>query len=256
MIDRKQFVEELKLRQQIRKAIKIVQERRKLKKSQESNEEETLRNYIRKLVLQEAKVSTTVPNKSTGINALEDLLLTVIPVIEDDYKDLTTSKEQRDSFRTHIINGVKKLLAPEDLMSQIAEDLDINIGEDEEGEFIDIEPEDEPSEEEKEKEEYGIEGEDKTGRNFAILTQKKIDKNILDAYALLDGETPENREDRRLFYSYLVTNLKLYFDKFEDELAASLAPEETTPEYEEEVGGAVPSGIEELPPEEEIPDMV
>ena len=34
-----------------------------------------------------------------------------------------------------------------------------------------------------------------------------------------------------MFYDYLVTNLKLYFDKFEDELAGKLE-EPTTPEYE------------------------
>jgi len=262
MIDRKQFVEELKLRKQIRKAIKIVQERRKLRESQKVDEESLLRNYIRKLILKEAKISDTVPNKSTGINALEDLLVRIIPVIEDDFKDLTTSREQRDSFRTHIINGVTKLLAPEKLMGDLGlkEDLDINVGTEpgSEEQFIDIEPEEveEPSEEDKEREEYGVEGEDKTGRNFAILTQKKVNQNILDAFALLDGEKPKNREDRELFHTYLITNLKLYFDKFEDELAASLAPEETTPEYEEEVGRAVPSGVEELPPEEEVPEMV
>ena len=36
-----------------------------------------------------------------------------------------------------------------------------------------------------------------------------------------------------LFYRYLVTNLKLYFDRFEDELA-SVLPEPTTSEYEDE----------------------
>ena len=42
-----------------------------------------------------------------------------------------------------------------------------------------------------------------------------------------------NEEDQRLFYDYLITNLKLYFDKFEDELQPSL-PEPTTDEYEAE----------------------
>ena len=53
-----------------------------------------------------------------------------------------------------------------------------------------------------------------------------------------------------MFYDYLLTNLKLYFDKFEDELKANL-PEPTTPEYEkakgeEELGGAEEGGEEEL----------
>ena len=43
----------------------------------------------------------------------------------------------------------------------------------------------------------------------------------------------QNEEDQKLFYDYLITNLKLYFDKFEDELQPSL-PEPTTDEYEAE----------------------
>ena len=39
---------------------------------------------------------------------------------------------------------------------------------------------------------------------------QSIEKQIIDAYALLG-----NDEDKELFYSYLVTNLKLYFDKFD-----------------------------------------
>ena len=40
-------------------------------------------------------------------------------------------------------------------------------------------------------------------------------------------------KDQDLFYDYLITNMLLYFDKFEDELANEL-PDVTTPEYEEE----------------------
>jgi len=42
-----------------------------------------------------------------------------------------------------------------------------------------------------------------------------------------------DEEDKKLFYDYLLTNLLLYFDKFEDELAETL-PDISTPEYEEE----------------------
>ena len=41
-----------------------------------------------------------------------------------------------------------------------------------------------------------------------------------------------DEEDQNLFYDYLITNMLLYFDKFEDELQSSL-PNVTTPEYEE-----------------------
>jgi hypothetical protein len=67
-----------------------------------------------------------------------------------------------------------------------------------------------------------------TGRNFAENTFNKIEKQIGEAYALLG-----DLEDKDVFYDYLITNIKLYFDKFEDELSRVL-PEPTTPEYEKE----------------------
>ena len=56
-----------------------------------------------------------------------------------------------------------------------------------------------------------------------------------------------NEEDRALFYDYLLTNLKLYFDKFEDELAGNLQ-EPTTPEYEkakEDPAGGMDTGLDD-----------
>ena len=93
--------------------------------------------------------------------------------------------------------------------------------------FIDIEPEKELDP----KDEFatGLEdsGLDQTGRNMAYNSFKKIEQNILDSYDLLD-----DAKDKKIFYDYLLTNVKLYFDKFEDELSAEL-PNVTTPEYEE-----------------------
>ena len=63
---------------------------------------------------------------------------------------------------------------------------------------------------------------------MAYETFKQVEKQILDSYDLL-----EDPEDRDIFYDYLITNLKLYFDKFEDELAPSVK-EPTTNQYEKE----------------------
>ena len=71
---------------------------------------------------------------------------------------------------------------------------------------------------------------------------------MVDAYDMLADE-----EDQKLFYDYLITNLLLYFDKFEDELESSL-PDISTDEYEEEKEGDLGSeegGEEELGGEEE-----
>ena len=117
----------------------------------------------------------------------------------------------------------------------LAEDIEIEVGQDEDlNKFIDIRT---PQEKEKEegpedpadpREEFGkgLEALDATGRNMAYNTFKKIEKNIIDSYDLLD-----NPDDQELFYDYLIANTKLYFDKFEDQLAVNVE-EPTNQAYE------------------------
>jgi len=178
------------------------------------------------------------PHKSTGINVLEDLLKKIIPQIEDDYKLLTTSEEQRESYRSHIIDAVVKTLTPVDLNNDapeqvdagLEEEVDVQISDDDEDDdmFIDINPE-EPEEEEEEadpRDAFGIEGKDTTGRNMAYTTFKKIETQIIDAYDMLS-----NPEDQELFFDYLIANLKLYFDKFEAEIQPDV-PEPSNQAYD------------------------
>ena len=72
----------------------------------------------------------------------------------------------------------------------------------------------------------GLDDMDETGKNMAYTTHKKVSQYILDAFDML-----RDQKDKKIFVDYLVTNLKLYFDKFEGELATELS-EPTTPEYE------------------------
>ena len=113
-IDRNQFAEELKLRKFIREAIQIVKKRHKSAEKEQLLEEKRLRGVIKRLILQEASVPDPEdgPHSSTGINILEDLLKKIIPIIEIDFKKLTTDQQQRTSYRAHMIQGVKNLLAP------------------------------------------------------------------------------------------------------------------------------------------------
>ena len=107
----------------------------------------------------------------------------------------------------------------------LEEEIDIQITDDEtnpldDDKFIDIRTDAERSaddEPEDPREDFGIEGADETGRNIAYSTFKKIESNIIDSYELLS-----NPEDQELFYDYLIANVKLYFDKFETELAGSV----------------------------------
>jgi hypothetical protein len=237
LIDRRELIEEYKLRMEVRKLIKIIDESEKKKIMEEENK---LRILIRSLI-REASDPEKTPHSSTGINVLEDLLKKIIPQLEQDYKKLTTSKKQRDSFRSHIINATQNALAPESAMDQsgvveIKEEIEMEVEDDDEfgspddeEAFIDIDNDGQPDEAtDEELFGAGLRG-DETGRNVAYAAFQKIEKAIIDSYSILAAD-----EDRETFYDYLLTNLKLYFDKFEDELA-SMLPEPTTPEYEDEI---------------------
>lgn len=266
-LQRLEFLKELKarklMRQAVRKAIKVVLERRADVTEQklfEEQEEIRLRALIRTMLQEGAATQDTdpAPHRSTGINVLSDLLKKIIPVLEDDYKILTTDGEQRQSFRAHIIHGVKNSLAPLQSVDDVGPDseaalqeVEVQIGGEspDEDAFIDI-ADDGGEDEISPEEEFGsgVEGQDLTGRNMAYSSFKKIERNILDSYELLS-----NDEDRELFYDYLITNLKLYFDKFEDELAGNL-DEPTTPEYEDAADDMeAEAGVEDFAPAEEEP---
>jgi len=90
------------------------------------------------------------------------------------------------------------------------EEAEIDIVDDEEKK-LNVEPDEEPDE----KSEFGagLEGMDETGRNMAYTTFRKISQYILDAFDML-----ANLKDKEVFIDYLLTNTKLYFDKFESEL--------------------------------------
>ena len=242
--------EEKILRQYVRKKIS------KMIREQEEKEFQ-LRQVIRKL-LREGDISDVHPHRSTAINTLEDVLKKAIPTLRTDYKRLTTDKSQRESFRAHILKAMKDSVAPsmnnakygaggtllsepsnlegeetpveepaeetgdEDLDAELAAleeaDVQIDVTDDEDPKDksddekkLNVEPDEEPDE----KSDFGsgLEGMDETGRNMAYTTFRKISQYILDAFDML-----ANLKDKEVFIDYLLTNTKLYFDKFESEL--------------------------------------
>ena len=265
-VKREEIMLELILRERIRDLAKEAYKTRNVKQKRQTLEEGKLRRLVRKLVLEAAEEAA--PHENTGINVLADLLKTIIPQIETEYKLLTTDPQQRESFRAHIVNATQNTLAAPKMVDQSGgggelemalpmqeqedEEVDINLdvktgGEIGDEKFIDIEDTPTPEEGEEEEDTFGLDGEDETGRNFAQRAFEKIEKQILEAYELLSNE-----EDKQLFYDYLITNLKLYFDKFEDDLSSSL-PEPTTDEYEAEAEDAEEEGEEdEFGDEEEL----
>ena len=219
-----------------------------------NNEEIRLRKVIRQL-LSEGDISDMHPHRSTGINILEDVLKKMITTLRTDYKRMTTSLKQRESFRSHMISAVKGALAPslvndaylqdpdssmlaepppsfeekpqgleeemDDLEKQLRE-IDIEV--DDEDKKIPVEDDDLP----KELDTFGADdpGLDETGRNMAFTTFKKVSQYILDAYDML-----ANAEDKKIFVDYLITNMKLYFDKFEQEIQKDVV-EPSTQQYD------------------------
>ena len=257
--------EEKELRSHIRSLIRVVKQKR-------LDEEQELRTLIGSLIDYEVNLMTEAatadtdptPNKSTGINVLEDLLKKIVPILQDDFKLITTEEGQRKSFRAHIVKAIVDTLTPVAANTEagggagesreLEEEIDIELGDEDDEKFIDIRTDAEKSAEEEPddpRDDFGtgLEAEDKTGRNMAYMTFKKIENNIIDSYELLS-----NPEDQELFYDYLIANVKLYFDKFEDELAGTVE-EPSNQAYDmakdEEAGGDLDLG-EPTPDEVEL----
>ena len=248
-ISREKFLQELQLREVVRKMITISEQKHK----KSGGDENTLRKLINKLIT-EAETDTT-PHASTAINFLEDLLKKILPNIEQDYKSLTTNAEQRESFRAQFVSSVNSSLETADLniqaaksqegevegfieIEEAADDVKIDVVDDEK--FIDIEGG--PAVEEETENEAAD-----TGSKLAAQSFDAVEKQISETYSTLSEE-----EDQTTFKDYLITNLKLYFDKWEKELGDVVEP--TTDEYEaeKEEDEIEDLGAEDLGEEEEF----
>jgi hypothetical protein len=234
------------------------------------NKESLIREIVQNMIYEGEATggSPEAPSDITAMNFLKNLLKNIIPSVEEDYKELTSTKTQRASFRTHILNAAENLLNnldadPESIEGdggdEELEELKIKVGDDKPEGFIDIygdEPGDEPGEELSDEEEFakGLEDRDldKTGRNAAFTTFTKIKNQIENEYSKLDPESyveEKEQSEREIFRDYLLLNFKLYFDRFEEELSPNLV-EPVTPSEEE----FVRTGQEDagLPPSDEM----
>ncbi len=258
--------QERELRSLLRRSARVARAKRDPEYLQQLREERELRSLVRRMLVVEARaVAADVPSSSTGINALETLLKRIIPVLEDTFKSLTTDAVQRESFKKHILNGIDRLLKQVDVnldaaggtgddevevpdennlatelaegfsLDALIEALEVDVDPEDDEAFIDISPEEDPDVTD-DVDEFGkgVPGDgDNTGRNFAYDTFKKINQSITSAYEMLG-----NPEDRSMFKKYLLINVGLYFDKFDDELSTSpdyQAPEDVGLGGEEEV---------------------
>jgi hypothetical protein len=262
-IKREDLMKEMQLRETIKKVLsKAYFEKNKTR----ILEEQKLRKVIRKFIA-EAREADEVVYSNTGINKLRDLLRRIIPVIQDDYRDLTTSIEQRESFTKHLLIGIQNLLGISDLsknveklplQENIEEDIEVEIGRQDEDpgvmdvglggeELVDV-PDDVEEEEEMSDEEKLVSSSDEmptdpnvlTGMRAAARTLKKVQTQIKDMY-----EELSNPEDEQAFAEYILPNIKAHIDDFEADISDA-APE---PEI------AAPEGSVEVEDEETVEDQ-
>ena len=219
------------------------------------NEKKQLRELIRQIIKE-----NDTPTKSTGLNKLIQALKIILPTVESGYKSLTTDKEQRDSFKQHYLKAIIDTLSPQDAIRSASggesvgmlggsaleeqDEIEVNVTEDPADLTTQIEDEEIGSDAQITKDAgvtlKDIEGKktdipipqipglDETGRDESVDVYKKTVDAVTRNYRTLHNES-----DRKEFKEYLVTNLLLYFDKFENDIAPELAPV-TTPEYEKQ----------------------
>jgi hypothetical protein len=220
-IDRKQFIEELLLRKAIRKAIRVVNER----KGSHTQEEKQLKKLVRGVIKEQG-----LGRDSTGVVALDVTLKSFVENMEKEYISLKTDEAQRLSFREHILKFVENLFQELDGIidagGTIEEAIDIDIEDDtpDEEKFIEVRPEKVAhAEKEAEKEEVAasedagleaVEGMDPTGHSYAKdFFKGQIKTPIANAYRKLIGSV----EDRDVYKDWMLINLKIYFENFEED---------------------------------------
>ena len=235
------------------------------------NKEALLRESIR-LLIAEAEATggaPDAPSDITSINFLKNLLKNIVPNLEEDYKELTSSKKQRISFRKHVLNAAENLLNsldadPEAIESEL-EEVTVKVDDDKPEGFIDIYG-DEAVDDKADAEELSSEDQfakgledrdlDKTGRNAAFESFKKVQNQVENEYSKLDPEAVIDGRDeteRQIFRDYLLLNLKLYFDKFEEDLSPSPEEPDTPSEDEYVKAGQSRAGDTSETPEEAPP---
>jgi hypothetical protein len=265
MIDRNEMAQEILLRKNVSKAIKIVLERRGAREAERTEGERALRGIVRELLEGQSAVASVAKHDSTGINALEDLLknTNVLSVLETGYKSLTTDKNQRESYKNHILSAIQKSLAPEESRKEagedveITEEIDIGITDrpEDDPDFINVNDDDKEEEPEPpdEREEFGLDGADKTGRNRAFTDFQDIEKVVLTAYDDLD-----NPEDITMFEEYLLKNIALYFEKYEGELQTNVPEPEIAASAVADADADVPDGVDAVTdtPEFELQEVI
>ena len=266
MPDKERSQEEILLRENIRKAIRVVLDRRSKKSERERLEEQTLRKVIRGMI---AEAKSTAPQTSTGMNAVQKVINDIEANLGDPdsgYKSLTTSKAQRDSFRIMMIAFVEDALDIEqmnkdapDPVSELTDkvnEIDVQINDqDDEGIVPIVDPEEtDQSRVDRESLELankiGLDTEalDDTGRKRAF----KVFNNSIKSPIERGMDDLTDPEDLEIYKEYLVKNINARFDAFEQQLADTVGDVD----IDMETSQAEPQPEEPVAAEEETEEIV
>ena len=193
------------------------------------------------------EAKNTVRYKSTGLNSLDDMFMNsnILTVLETAFNSLTTSKEQRDDYKNHVLQGILdlfKLMNPQNdpetagavneslryIFEQDEADISVEVTDEELPEDKIVGPERRDRDEAKEKEEdprsdnadAASEEGDYTGRNKAQASIDSIEKTIRTF-----ADDLGNAKDKEDFKTYCIANLRLYFSNWENALKNDIDPE-------------------------------
>lgn len=253
-ISRKEFMEEMQLRKTIREALRLRQE----KKKAQLNEEQLLRQEIRKLI-REAKQDISYGN--TGLNVLAAFLGgSFTKGITAEYKSLETKKSQRDTFRNKFLELSQKLFNEMDINIQggeqadaaedadaLEEEINVSIDGEEENKIIPAAITAAKGEKEKKPEEDENIDKAPIGIKKAVMYFNSWRDEIEKPYVSLDDP-----QDRKMFKDYFMANIPAILDVAEAEVSKQTTVVDTTPPE----GAQVQQPAGEPPPDQEEPQPV
>lgn len=216
LIDRQQFLQEIKLRKLVRRSVKVLLEKKVKEKENQVLEEEKFRSLVRKLILSETR--DTGPGGSiyskTYLNFLASLMNDIENTISAEYFNLTSRPEQRKSLIKNlligidgIINNLKLNAAADKGRLNEGEVEDLRPGPDDDEGILQTKKEPKKSPEDKDQEDmdnFREPTENKTGGNIAykLLNKTNIPKFIKQYWK--DLGTSDEQEK---FHLYLKKNI-------------------------------------------------
>lgn len=274
MNDRQEIVDELRLRESIRRIIKIVRKEKKAEEEQVLNEHAELRSVIRKLILLEQESFEEPQDESTVELEIAETIKEIRGVLfadeaekKGDYVKLK-EPERRRGFFAGLLAGLKNKFDEYDSIGDVdsavnsaeaksleEEEIEINIEDDEEaqpGEELLI-PVDEPEEETEEEKPEPFEPpapaveespEYIFGYKSAIQdTVSQIWPGILNHYSKFNesGDT----ENAKIYKDWLMINIGLHMNLKEKELTGSFP--ELPADFAAELEKFKAQGVEGIP---------